>query len=230
MRTFLIAALAAVTLATPAKAATRNFGITGFDRIRVEGPFEVRLANGVAPFARADGSPAAIDRVAIDVQGSTLVVRTNPSWGGYPGKDFGSVAISLGTHELSSAWLRGAGSLMIDKVKALKFVLSVEGAGAASLDSADVDQLRVTVSGSGSATVGGRAGKFSAAARGVGVIDATALSAKDADIGAEGPATVKATVGGDANVAASGVSSVILAGKPACTTTLTGSASVTGCR
>ena len=229
MRIFLIAS-ACVALAAPASAATRNFGITGFDRIRVEGPFQVTLKNGVAPFARAEGSPAAIDRVAIDVQGSTLVIRTNPSWGGYPGKDFGPVSISVGTHELSSAWLRGAGSLQIDKVKAQKFVLSVEGAGGATLERADVDQLRIAVSGSGSATIGGRAAKLSAAARGVGVIDASALTAKDADIGAEGPATVKATVAGDAKVAASGVSSVILSGRPACTTTLTGSASVTGCR
>src|SRR5438874_5571173 len=105
MRTFLIAATLALTVTASAGAATRNFGITSFDKIRVEGPFKVRLVTGVAPFARASGSPQAIDRVAIDVRGNTLVVHSNlSSWGGYPGQDSGSVEINLGTHDLSSAW------------------------------------------------------------------------------------------------------------------------------
>src|SRR4051794_40984281 len=100
MRTlFLIVAAAAI--AAPAGAATRNFGITGFDKVRIEGPFNVSLATGVAPFARASGSRAALDRVSVEVRGNTLVVHSNlDSWGGYPGKDAGPVEVSLGTHDL----------------------------------------------------------------------------------------------------------------------------------
>src|SRR5437868_7276648 len=98
MRTFLLsAAVLASAFAAPAGAATRNFGITSFEKIRVEGPFKVRLTTGVAPFASASGSPAAIDRVAIDMRGNTLVVHSNTSsWGGYPGQNGGTVEISLG--------------------------------------------------------------------------------------------------------------------------------------
>ena len=56
MRTFLFAVAAVATLASPAAAATRNFGITSFEKVRVEGPFKVTLTTGVAPFARASGS------------------------------------------------------------------------------------------------------------------------------------------------------------------------------
>ena len=75
----------------PADAATRNFGVSGFDRIRVDGPFRVKLATGVAPFATATANSAgALDGLAIDVQGRTLVVRSNrKSWGGYPGEAAG---------------------------------------------------------------------------------------------------------------------------------------------
>src|SRR5207237_4157090 len=125
MRTFLTAAALALTLATPTGAATRNFGITGFEKVRVEGPFKVRLTTGVAPFANANGSPAAIDHVAIEMRGNTLVVHSNSgSWGGYPGQDAGAVEISLGTHDLSSAWLSGSGMIAIDKIKGLSFDLS----------------------------------------------------------------------------------------------------------
>src|SRR5688500_9331412 len=132
MRIFvpIIALLACFPL--PADAATRNFGVSGFDRVRVEGPFKVRLATGVAPFASASGLANALDSIAIEVQGRTLVVRgIRSSWGGYPGESKGPVEISIGTHELTAAYLNGAGSLAIDKVRGLSFELSVQGAGSA---------------------------------------------------------------------------------------------------
>src|SRR4051794_26082461 len=113
MRTFLIAAFL-VTAAGPLDAATRNFGVTSFTRVRVEGPFKVSLTTGVAPFARASGSSAALDRLDVEVTGDTLVVRSSASgWGGYPGSDMGPVEISVGTHDLGNAWLNGAGTLAI---------------------------------------------------------------------------------------------------------------------
>src|SRR5215211_6563746 len=122
MRTLLPAlAVWACSVAAPAEAATRSFGVSGFDRIRVDGPFKVRLATGVAPFATASGgSAAALDSVTIDVQGRTLVVHGNQSsWGGYPGDSKGPVEIRIGTHELGAAWLNGSGSLAIDKARGL---------------------------------------------------------------------------------------------------------------
>jgi len=231
MRTFLPALLLAISLAAPASAATRNFGITGFDRIRVDGPFRVRLSTGVAPFAKAEGPAAALDRVAVDVQGRTLVVHTSrSSWGGYPGDGAGPVEISLGTHELSAAWLNGAGTLRIDKVKGLSFDLSVQGSGAAGIERADIDQLRVSVSGTGTAILAGEARRMTAVVRGVSTLDAAALTTKDATIGAEGPATVRANVTNAAKIDGSGVATVMLAGAPSCTAKLSGSASVSGCR
>lgn len=231
MRTCLPALLALVVAAAPATAANRNFGVTDFDRIRVDGPFKVSLATGVAPFARASGSAAALDQVAVDVQGRTLVVHPNrSSWGGYPGQRTGPVEIALGTHDLSAAWLNGAGSLQIDKVKGLSFDLSVEGTGAIGIGRTDVDQLRVSMAGSGSAALAGRAGKMTAVVRGISTLDAAALVTKDATIGAEGPATVRANVTNAAQVDGSGVATIMLTGEPACTTKLTGSASVSGCK
>ena len=218
------------TGARPAKAASRNFGINSFERIRVEGPFNVRLKNGVAPFATASGAPAAIDRVAIEIMGRTLVVRTNPSWGGYPGKDPGPVEISVGTHELSSAWLNGSGSLQIDKVDGLVFELAVQGSGSARIAAADVDKLTVAIAGSASASVAGRADRLSVSLRGISSLDASGLATKDADLTASGPSTIKASVANAAKILASGVATVTLTGDPACAATVSGSASVSGCQ
>src|SRR5881398_1791126 len=231
MRTFLIAAGLALAFATPAGAATRNFGITAFEKVRIEGPFKVRLTTGVAPFASASGSLAAIERVAIDVRGNTLVVHSNLStWGGYPGQDAGPVEINLGTHDLSSAWLSGSGALAIDKVEGLSFDLSAQGSASATVGRADVDQLNVSVVGTANATIAGQAGKLTAVVRGISSLDAAALAAKDATIGAEGSATVAANVSNSATVDGSGPATIRFTGRPACTLRVSGSASVSGCK
>ena len=231
MRSQLPLLLCVITLASPADAASRNFGIESFDRIRVDGPFKVKLTTGVPPFAKATGSPKGLDRVAIDVQGRTLVVRPEKAtWSGYPGEEQGPVEISLGTHELSAAWLNGTGSLTISKVEGLTFDLSIQGTGMIRIDQADVDQLRVTAGGTANVALAGKTGKLTATIRGLSNLDAEKLITKDAKIGAEGPATIKANITNDATINASGVATIALAGDPTCITKLTGSASVSGCR
>ena len=231
MRTFLTA-LALLGIAAPAGAATRNFGVSGFDRIRVDGPFAVKLATGVAPFATATaGSAAALDGLAMDVQGRTLVSRANrASWGGYPGEASGPVEISIGTHELTAAWLNGSGTLSIDKLRGLSFDLAVQGSGAARVAALEVDQFKVAVSGTAAASLAGRALKLTATVLGVSTLEASGLTAKDAIVSAQGPATVRATVTETAKVTAQGPVSVELRGSPACTIKAAGSANVTGCR
>src|SRR3954452_11296552 len=108
----------ALAIAAPAGAATRNFGIDTFDKVRVEAPYTVTLTTAVAPFARASGAPAALDSVNVIVEGHTLVVRASrSSWGGYSGATTGPVEVMIGTHELSGAWLNGAGGLKINQIK-----------------------------------------------------------------------------------------------------------------
>jgi hypothetical protein len=231
MRTFLTAASASLALAAPAGAASRNFGITSFEKVRIEGPYKVVLTTGVAPYARATGSAAALDRIAIDVRGNTLVVHNNlSSGGGYPDQNVGPVEISLGTHDLSAAWMSGAGTLAIDRVRGLSFDLSSQGSGSAGIARVDVDQLNVSVVGTSSATLAGRSAKVTAVIRGISSLDASGLAAKDATFGAEGAATIKANVSGSVTVDGNGPVSVALTGRPSCTLRLTGSASVEGCR
>lgn len=231
MRTFLFAISASLAFAAPAGAATRNFGVNSFTKVRVEGPFKVTLMTGVAPFATASGSASALDRVDIDVNGQTLVVRSSTSsWGGYPGAGTGPIEIRLGTHELTNAWLNGAGSLAIDRVGGLSFALSVQGSGRAEIASADADQMNVSLIGSGSARLAGRTKKLTALVRGIAALDAGGLAANDATIGAEGASTIDASVSGDATVDASGPATIRLTGRPSCTLKVAGSTSVSGCR
>ena len=223
--------LASLPAAAAPPITQRNYSVTSFDRVRVDGPYEVRLQTAVAPYARARGAQAALDGVSLKVEGRTLVVRpSSGGWGGYPGENRGPVTIEVGTHELSTAWLNGAGSLIVDKVKGLGFDLAIQGAGSVRIDSADVDQMKLGISGAGSARLSGRAASMTATVRGTSSLDAEGLSVKDAVIGAEGPAIVRATVTNAAKVDAIGLAAVTLGGSPSCTVNARGSASVAGCR
>ena len=224
-------AAAAFALSVPAVAADRSYTITGFDRIRVDGPYRVVLKTGVAPFAKASGSAAALDGVSVDVQGRTLVVRRSPSsWGGYPGESRGPVTIAAGTHDLSTAWLNGPGSLVIDGVKGQSLDLSVQGPGSIEIGQVAVDRLRVGLTGTGSTVLGGKALQATAVVRGTGSFDGSALAVKDATIGAEGSAVVKLNASGTVKVDTQGTATVELSGRPACTVRASGSAVVSGCR
>ncbi|HEX6219158.1 MAG TPA: DUF2807 domain-containing protein [Sphingomicrobium sp.] len=230
-RLHLLLLAAAFGACSPAAAADRNYSVTGFDQIRVNGPYKVRLVTGVAPFARASGSVQALDGVAIDVSGQILTVRRNSSASsGYPGQPAGPVEIEIGTHNLRSAALVGAGSLDIDAVRGMSFSLTVEGAGAAKVGNLQVDQLKLWAAGTASASLGGSAKTATFLVRGVSSLDVASLSVKDAVIGSEGPAMVRANVSNSAKVDAKGVSQITLDGEPACTVTAAGSATVSGCR
>jgi len=229
MRTFLC--IAALLAASPSAAATRNFGISGFTKIRVDGPYKVNVTTGVAPFAKASGPGPALDRVAIDVRGDTLVVHPgSSSWGGYPGADAGPVQIDIGVHELSNAWLNGAGALAIDRVKGLSFALSVQGSGGAQIGNVAIDQMNVSLVGSANAKLGGQAKKLTALVRGISTLDAAALQAHDATIGADGAATIDVNVINAVKVDATGNATIRFSGLPSCTVKAKGSTSVSGCR
>ena len=214
-----------------ATATTRNYSVTSFDRIRIDGPYRVALKTNVAPFARASGSPLSLDGLSITVEGRTLVVRSGSGgWGGYSGENRGPVTIEVGTPDLKNAWVNGAGALSIDRVRGLSFDLAIQGSGVTQIDRVEVDQLKAGISGSGSARLTGSAARLTATVRGTATFDGDARMVKDAVIGAEGPSSVRATVSNSAKVDALGLATVTLSGAPACTVKAHGSATVTGCK
>ena len=222
---------ACLLAAAPAAAAERNYSVSSFDRIRVDGPYRVKLTTGVAPFAKATGSNGGIEGVSVAVQGRTLVIQGNPSaWGGYPGQAPGPVEISVGTHDLDTAWVNGAGALAVNKVKGLSFDIAVQGSGSIAIDDVTVDQLKLGISGTGSAKLAGKAQKATAVVRGTSSLDASALQVKELTLGAEGAATIKAVATDTAKVDARGTAGIELGGNPACTVKAQGSATVGGCR
>lgn len=227
---FLLVALLSASVAEAASTTSRNFGIRGFEKIRVEGPYRVTLKTGVAPFARAKGSASALDRLDFEMRGDMLIVRAGPFAKNPSAAALAPIEVEIGTHELSSATLTGSGSLAIDKVKGLKFNLSVQGSGVAEIGQVAVDQLSLNLGGNAAARLAGKSKQLTALLRGLSTLDISGLDVSDAVLGAEGPSTIRATVTRSAKIEGKGTASFALAGRPSCTLNVQGSVSVSGCK
>lgn len=210
--------LAASALVAAPASADRGYTVTSFDRVQIEGSFAVTLVTGKPVSARAVGTAQATDRISIDVQGRTLRVRPNKSaWGGYPGKDSGPVRIELTTHELRGATVLGAGSLEIDKARAMRFDVAVSGSGRIAIDSIDTDNLVLGLLGSGRIELGGKTKTLRATVQGSGDLDAAEFTAEDAEIAADTAGSIHVGVRRSAKIESTGHGETVIAGSPACT-------------
>jgi hypothetical protein len=213
-----LAAAAAAVLAMPAAAAGRTYPVVDFDRIEVEGPFQVTLATGLSSHVRASGTADALERLSVEVEGRTLRIRTNRSaWGGYPGGAPGPVRIEASTRDLARATVRGSGSLAIDKARGLRLDLGLSGNGRLSVAALDEDNLVVNLLGSGRIGLGGHAKQIRATIQGSGDLDGASLRAGDLQLATDTAGAI--TVGGarSAHVLATGAGDVTIGGTPACT-------------
>lgn len=213
--------------AGPAFAAERHYTLTDFDRVQVEGPFQVALKTGGSSSAMALGSADALDRVAIDVQGRTLRIRQNRSaWGGYPGEKTGPITIQLTTRDLRGASVNGSGTLAIDRARGMRLDLALSGSGRLGLASAEADLLAIALQGSGTVSIGGKAKSLRASIQGSGNLDAAGLAAEDADVAADTAGRIEVGVRRAATVTSTGQGDTRIIGSSSCTVRQTGAGQV----
>jgi hypothetical protein len=228
MRIFGIVALGLLAACGGAHAATRGFEVSDFTRLRVEGPFDVRVRTGIGPAARATGPQAAIDRVIVEQHGDTLVIRPVRSAGGVNwswGKDQPMV-IEVGTHRIDAATIAGSGDVAIDRARGDSLDLTLGGSGDLSVEDVDVATLRLAMNGSGDLTVKGRARQADALLVGSGDIHGEALQADTATAKLVGSGDLALAARRTAAVTLSGSGDVTITGPASCTVSRTGSGDV----
>jgi hypothetical protein len=214
-------------LAVPAGAATRTYSVTSFDKVRIEGPYTVRLKLGAGGSAVANGDIRAIDRLSVEVSNRVLIVRTSKSaWGGWTGENPGTLTLSVTTPNLVAATLTGSGSIAIDRAKAQRFDLIVGGSGSASIAALEADRAVLSLVGAGGMTVAGKASQARVTLQGSGTIDAAKLATDDLELGVTGSGDARFAARRTAKITASGSGDVTVIGTPACTVAAVGSGAV----
>ena len=213
-----VAPLALLFAAAPAVAADRVFSVGSYERVRVDGPFEVRIVTGGSPNAKASGDRQLLDRLAIAVNGTILTVRLgNGGWGEMPrSKVNAPPVITLSAPRLTSLAISAGARVTVTRMVAQRIDLSVIGSGSLALERADTDQLRAALTGSGTMTIGGRANRATLLTDGPGTIDASTMTVNDLIVQLAGAGDTKAAARHTAQVTTTGLGSVTVIGNAKC--------------
>lgn len=225
MKRFLLP-LGLALAATPALGDERRVSVTDFDRVQVDGPYDVTLSAGLPSSATISGSREAVESVAIDVQGRTLRIRPNRTAPPAGRRMAGPATISLGTRDVRAAMVIGSGSLSVDKARGTRIDATVSGSGGIILSDVRADNLVVGLVGSGRIKASGKAKTLRLFVQGSGDFDGRALTTDDADVRSDSAGPVAVGASRSAKVVASGSGDVEIVGKPACTVTARGSGQI----
>lgn len=199
-----------------APAPGRTVAIGSFDKIRVEGPFEVRVTIG-SPSATIGGDPRASEDVAIRVDGTTLSVRKGTGgWGEQPRGATGLIVVTLSTPGLVSASVAAGGRMTIARMRGMRVDVTVGGSGSLTLEDTDTEQLIATLIGTGRMTLAGRAARARLVSSGQGAIDATKLEVGDLIVHLDGIGETRASARYTAQVMNTGLGMVTIAGPAKC--------------
>ena len=218
----LLALLLAPGAAGAAGAASRNYSVGSFERVRVDGPFRVDIRTCGSPNATVEADQALLDRIEIVPEGETLAVRYRVGqWNerGPSRRADAPVVVKLSTGAVRTLLVGPGAEVTLNRARGQRVDLSVIGAGVLTVAAAEADQLGATVIGAGTITLAGHAGRARLLMDGPGTIDAAALVANDLTVRLDGSGETRAAARYTAQVTDTGLGRVTVTGPAKCTVT-----------
>lgn len=205
---------------TGAPMAERRPMVASFERIRVDGPFAVRVTTGSGASARVIGDPRALDAATIRVESGMMTI--SPARGDRGGRPepgtAGRLTIEVTTPRLSAVTLVGSGSVRVDRMSGIRVDLSLTGAGTIAVDAVAGDQVNATLIGSANLMLAGRSTKARFLVNGPGSVDAGGMVADTLFVRSEGPGAGRYAARYMADITGLGSGTIDVAGNPACRT------------
>jgi hypothetical protein len=189
--------------------------VTGFDRLRVDGPFTVDVVPG-SPGVTISGDRAAIDKVGVRVEAGTLVINSGTDgWQTAAGKTAGGARIRIAVPGLRVAQTNGGTVLRIAALVGNRIDLSLNGGGRIDVARVDAQDLSVTLAGDGVVALAGTTLHLRARLYGSTSLDAEKLTSADAVLvsGSSGPLIVGVRYNSRVSATSSGAVRVIGNGK-----------------
>ncbi|MFA5989857.1 MAG: head GIN domain-containing protein [Sphingomonas sp.] len=222
-RALLLAPLLGAALTTFASspalagAARRTYAVGSFERLRIDGPYEVRLETGNAPGASASGDARALDSLNVAVEGGTLIVRAGAgNWGEVHASTAIPIVVTLTTPSLRSVNLNGGGQLMIKRMVGQRLALLINGAGTLAATGIDADLFSATIIGNGTMTLAGRTGRARYQLSGAGNFAAGNMIANDLVAHSDGTGTMLVAARYTASLYASSLGPITVLGNAKC--------------
>ncbi len=205
-------------LSTAAYAATKSYGLTSFDSVELQAPYQVSITLGSSINGRAEGSQAALDVVEMTVIDNRLVIRERRDGATQVRRDSkGVVRIFIqASAALKSVNVRGAGTIAISGMNGTNLALSVNGAGQIAADKVQADVLQMMMQGSGGMTVAGKVRSLKSNLEGSGATNAAALQVRQLELRQNGAGNSMFLVSELSTIWASGPGIIDIQGKGFC--------------
>lgn len=197
--------------------------LAAFTKLRIDGPFDVRLAQGGSDQATITADDNLEPLVETVVENDTLVVRLKRD-AGFTTRSAPTVRVTA--RALQAIAIQGSGDLAMDSFKGDALGLSIIGSGDAHVGLVEVKDLNVSISGSGDVRVAGRADQQSWSISGSGDVDARALSGRSAKVNLSGSGDVSLGVTEQLDAQLSGSGDLSYAGRPQLRQSVTGSGEI----
>lgn len=224
MRRLALLPLLVLTAAAPGD--DRSFMVSGFDRVRVDGSYDVRVVTGASFSAVATGDADALRRLNLRVEGGTLIVATGADALGARSASGSAIVVRVSVPTpLRTALVNGGGRLTIDRMKSQRVELGVNGGGTMRVEGIDSGEVAATLTGAGSLAATGKSGRATFSSYGTGSVDASGLEVNDLTVRSNGSGSGSFAARYTARISALGLGAVSVTGAPKCT--ISGTAPVT---
>jgi Putative auto-transporter adhesin, head GIN domain len=201
----------------PAHAATRNFGVTGFDSIVLQAPYQVTVQLGSSAGAIAEGAPEALESIIMEVNDGVLTIRGKPRDPKAQRRSTSPIRLTIrAPMRLKSITVIGFGSLSVAGLSAPNLSLILTGAGSIIADIKRSDAVDIALSGDGTMALRGTARSLNASLSGNGQINADGLIIRQAIISQSGAGAGRYQVSEFATISAQGLGTLDIAGRGHC--------------
>lgn len=194
-----------------------------FSKLRIDGPFDVRLAQAGSDQATVIADDNIEPLVETVVEGDALVVRMKRE-AGFTTRS--APLVRVDARALQAIAINGSGDLSAERFKADSLNLSIIGSGDVNFGLVEVKDLNVSISGSGDVRLAGRAEQQSWSVSGSGDVDARALAGKAAKVGISGSGDVAIGVTEQLDVQLSGSGDLSYGGRPQLRQSVSGSGEI----
>lgn len=193
--------------------------VTGFDRLRVDGPFAVEVVPG-SPGVTLSGDRAALDRVAVRVEANTLIINAGTqSWESRAGSVASQARVRVAVPALRIVQANGGARLRIAELGGDRLDLSLNGDGRIDVARVAAQDLSVTLAGAGTVALAGSALHSRVRLYGASSFDGAAFTTADAQIVAASSGAMVLNVRYNARISATSSGAVRVLGNPRCAVT-----------
>lgn len=194
-----------------------------FSKLRIDGPFDVRLAQAGSDQATVVADDNIEPLVETVVEGDALVVRMKRE-AGFTTRS--APVVRVDARALQAIAINGSGDLSAERFKADSLNLSIVGSGDVHFGVVELKDLNVSISGSGDVRLAGRADQQSWSVSGSGDVDARALAGRAAKVNINGSGDVSIGVTEQLDVQLSGSGDLSYAGRPQLRQSVSGSGEI----